>query len=151
MQTNNYVTHPIRSVFGLAWGGMQQRLLVEHSLTFDLAYDLVVTADATLQHQRDIRKKREQSEDVDGTTELKTAKVPDSARSGSCYGCADKHTHFLCRFKEFVCYSYENDRHIKNVCRSKTVINKRGKKEPKKEGNCINEMDELSSICEVHE
>ncbi|KAG0423071.1 hypothetical protein HPB47_001139 [Ixodes persulcatus] len=73
----------------LAEDCVQQRLLAERNLTFDVAYDLAVTAEATSQQQRDIRKQRQQTGkvDSDGPIQATTMKPQRQADSGNCHRC----------------------------------------------------------------
>ncbi|CAN7978868.1 unnamed protein product [Ixodes persulcatus] len=74
-----------RFVCGIAPERVQQRLLAERNLTFDVAYDLAVTAETTSQQQRDIRKQRQQSGKVDSDGEIQatTMKPQRQADSGN--------------------------------------------------------------------
>ncbi|XP_050040305.2 uncharacterized protein [Dermacentor andersoni] len=83
-----------RFVCGLQNEALQQRLLAEHDLTFNVAYDMAATAEATAKQQRDIRMQgRDESKDCQGM-------IQDAAAEGSsCYRCNGKHSPHLCIFR----------------------------------------------------
>ncbi|XP_075559322.1 uncharacterized protein LOC142590796 [Dermacentor variabilis] len=64
-----------RFVCGLQNEAVQQRLLEEHDLTFNVAYDMAATAEATAKQQRDIRMQgRDKTKDCQGMVEATRTK-----------------------------------------------------------------------------
>ncbi|XP_075527058.1 uncharacterized protein LOC142559328 [Dermacentor variabilis] len=77
-----------RFVCGLQNEAVQQRLLAEHDLTFNVAYDMAATAEATAKQQRDIRMHgRDEAKDCQGMIQATHTKQDATAEGSSCYRC----------------------------------------------------------------
>ncbi|XP_070385738.1 uncharacterized protein [Dermacentor albipictus] len=77
-----------RFVCGLQNEAVQQRLLAEHDLTFNVAYDMAATAEATAKQQRDIRMHgRDEAKDCQGMIQATRTKQDATAEGSSCYRC----------------------------------------------------------------
>ncbi|XP_049267577.1 uncharacterized protein LOC125756713 [Rhipicephalus sanguineus] len=78
-----------RFVFGISNEAVQQRLLAERDLTFTVAYDMAVTAEATQRQQREIR--TQSLSDANGIGDAAVhetrPKEPAASRDGVCYRC----------------------------------------------------------------
>ncbi|KAH9379100.1 hypothetical protein HPB48_017817 [Haemaphysalis longicornis] len=103
-----------RLVFGIADGVVQQRLLGEKKLTFEAAYGLDVTVEATAkQHQAISERQREAEAQLEITAEVcSRANMPNAENHGSqrvagarqhgeqrCFRCLGNHAAVRCRFK----------------------------------------------------
>ncbi|XP_075527628.1 uncharacterized protein LOC142559838 [Dermacentor variabilis] len=77
-----------RFVCGLQNEAVQQRLLAEHDLTFNVAYDMAATAEATAKQQRDIRMHgRDEAKDCQGMIQATRTKQDATAEGSGCYRC----------------------------------------------------------------
>ncbi|XP_049272019.1 uncharacterized protein LOC125758642 [Rhipicephalus sanguineus] len=78
-----------RFVFGISNEAVQQRLLAERDLTFTVAYDMAVTAEATQRQQREIRTQSLSDANCIGDAALHETrpKEPAASRDGVCYRC----------------------------------------------------------------
>lgn len=115
-------------VCGIRNEAVKQRLLAEHNLTLEVAYDMTVTAEATAKQQRDMRKQgRDESKDGEGVIQATCTKQGITAEDVSCYRCNGKHAPHLCKFRKAVCFKCRKVGHVGNACRTKD-INKRGQK-----------------------
>ncbi|XP_070389416.1 uncharacterized protein [Dermacentor albipictus] len=75
-------------VCGLQNEAVKQRLLAEHDLAFNVAYNMAATAVATAKQQRDIRMQgRDETKDCQGTIQATRAKQDSTAEGSSCYLC----------------------------------------------------------------
>ncbi|XP_049517164.1 uncharacterized protein LOC125942945 [Dermacentor silvarum] len=147
-----------RFVCGIKNEAVQQRLLAEPNLTFQVAYDMAVTAEATAKQQRDIRNQgRDETKDSQGLIQATRTKQDTAAEESSCYRCNGKHAPHLCSFRKAACFKCKKIGHIAKACRSKDEVrkfqrktsNEHKKKESKSKG--AYEMTELFSLCEVNE
>ncbi|XP_049524430.1 uncharacterized protein LOC125946006 [Dermacentor silvarum] len=147
-----------RFVCGIKNEAVQQRLLAEPNLTFQVAYDMGVTAEATAKQQRDIRNQgRDETKDSQGLIQATRTKQDTAAEESSCYRCNGKHAPHLCSFRKAACFKCKKIGHIAKACRSKDEVRKfqrktsheQKKKDSKSKG--AYEMTELFSLCEVNE
>ncbi|XP_049267440.1 uncharacterized protein LOC125757449 [Rhipicephalus sanguineus] len=78
-----------RFVFGISNEAVQQRLLAERNLTFTVAYDMAVTAEATQRQQREIRTQSLSDANCTGDAAVHETrpKEPAASRDGVCYRC----------------------------------------------------------------
>ncbi|XP_054930706.2 uncharacterized protein [Dermacentor andersoni] len=77
-----------RFVSGLQNEAVQQRLVAKHDLTFNVAYDMAATAEATAKQQRDIRMQgRDEAKDCQGMMQATRTKQDATAEGSSCYRC----------------------------------------------------------------
>ncbi|CAN7949544.1 unnamed protein product [Ixodes hexagonus] len=109
-----------RFVCGIKNEAVQQRLLAEHNLTFQVAYDMAVTAEATAKQQRDIRNQgRDETKDSQGLIQATRTKQGTVAEDSSCYRCNGKHAPHLCSFRKAACFKCKKVGHVAKACRSK--------------------------------
>ncbi|XP_075534819.1 uncharacterized protein LOC142570312 [Dermacentor variabilis] len=77
-----------RFVCGLQNEAVQQRLLAEHDLTFNVAYDMAAAAEATAKEERDIRMHgRDEAKDCQSMIQATRRKQDSTAEGSSCYRC----------------------------------------------------------------
>ncbi|XP_075527566.1 uncharacterized protein LOC142559795 [Dermacentor variabilis] len=77
-----------RFVCSLQNEAVQQRLLAEHDLTFNIAYDMAATAEATAKQQRDIQMQgRDEAKDCQGMIQATRTNQDATAEGSSCYCC----------------------------------------------------------------
>ncbi|XP_054917255.1 uncharacterized protein [Dermacentor andersoni] len=94
-----------RFVCGLQNEAVQQRLIAEHDLTFNVAYDMAATAEATAKQQQDIRMQgRDEAKDRQGMIQATRTKQDATAEGSSCYRCNGKHAPHLCSFRKAACF-----------------------------------------------
>ncbi|XP_075553648.1 uncharacterized protein LOC142586285 [Dermacentor variabilis] len=74
-----------RFVCGLQNEAVQQRLLAERDLTFNVAYDLAAIAEATAKQQRDIRMQGQSETDCQGM--IQATRTKQEAEGSICYRC----------------------------------------------------------------
>ncbi|XP_049269116.1 uncharacterized protein LOC125757580 [Rhipicephalus sanguineus] len=114
-----------RFVCGIKNEAVQQRLLAEPNLTFQVAYDMAVTAEATAKQQRDIRNQgRDETKDSQGLIQATRTKQDTAAEDSSCYRCNGKHAPHLCSFRKAACFKCKKIAHIAKACRSKDEVRK---------------------------
>ncbi|XP_050041482.1 uncharacterized protein [Dermacentor andersoni] len=107
-------------ICGLQNEAVQQRLLAEYDLTFNVAYDKAATAEATAKQQRDIRMQgRDEAKDCQGMIQATRTKQDATAEGCSCYRCNGKHAPHLCSFRKAACFKCKRVGHIARACRSK--------------------------------
>ncbi|XP_042146264.1 uncharacterized protein LOC121835824 [Ixodes scapularis] len=145
-----------RFVCGIKNEAVQQRLLAERDLTFEVAYDMTLTAEATEKQQRDIRKQAQDgTKESEGLVQATRMKLDTKADDVSCFRCNGKHAPHVCRFRKAACFKCKKVEHVAKACRSKdenrtprkpTDLRKR---EEKNKG--VYEMSALFSVCEVRE
>ncbi|XP_075553516.1 uncharacterized protein LOC142586149 [Dermacentor variabilis] len=145
-----------RFVCGLQNEAVQQRLLAEHDLTFNVAYDMAATAEATAKQQRDIRMHgRDEAKDCQGMIQATRTKQDATAEGSSCYRCNGKHAPHLCSFRKATCFKCKRVGHIARACRSKDE-SRAARKTPEQKRKVekskgVYEMSALFSLCEVNE
>ncbi|KAM7286060.1 uncharacterized protein ISCGN_032945 [Ixodes scapularis] len=145
-----------RFVCGIKNEAVQQRLLAERDLTFEVAYDMTLTAEVTEKQQRDIRKQAQDgTKESEGLVQATRMKLDTKADDVSCFRCNGKHAPHVCRFRKAACFKCKKVGHVAKACRSKdenrtprkpTDLRKR---EEKNKG--VYEMSALFSVCEVRE
>ncbi|XP_049524025.1 uncharacterized protein LOC125945778 [Dermacentor silvarum] len=73
---------------GIKNEAVQQRLLAEHNLTFQVAYDMALTAEATAKQQRAIRNQgRDETKDSQGLIQATRTKQGNAAEDSRCHRC----------------------------------------------------------------
>ncbi|XP_065310651.1 uncharacterized protein [Dermacentor albipictus] len=145
-----------RFVCGLQNEAVQRRLLAEHDLTFNVAYDMAATAEVTAKQQRDIRMQgRDEAKYCQGMIQATHTKQDAMAEGSSCYRCNGKHAPHLCSFRNAACFKWKRVGHIARACRSKEesrVARKTPEQKRKVEkSKGVYEMSALFSLCEVNE
>ncbi|XP_050032370.1 uncharacterized protein [Dermacentor andersoni] len=76
-----------RFVCGLQNEAVQQRLLAEHDLTFNVAYDMAATTEATAKQQQDIRMQGRDETDCQGMIQATRTKQDAAAEGSTWYRC----------------------------------------------------------------
>lgn len=93
-----------RFVCGIKNEAVQQWLLAEHNFTFQVAYDMAMTAEATAKQQRDIRNQgRDETKDSQGLIQATRTKQDTAMEDSSCYCCNGKHAPNFCSFRKASC------------------------------------------------
>lgn len=140
-----------RFVCGIRSETIQQRLLAEHKLTFDAAYDLALTAEAAARQLKDINEDRKTVADGDASVHATAEKSSPHEKKESCYRCNGKHLPTSCKFKTSTCYKCQKLGHIAAACRSKKQAVKPATGSKRGSAKQVHEVDELFSICELTE
>lgn len=117
-------------LFGLESRGMCDEIIAKNPETFDAAYKVAHTMEAT--HKTSV----EVTTDPAGTTittnklgYVSTGVKKGSFRQGSsnqdraptCHGCGGRHERKYCKFRDAVCFACNRKGHLSKVCRSKTA------------------------------
>ncbi|XP_065075091.1 uncharacterized protein LOC135698874 [Ochlerotatus camptorhynchus] len=117
-------------LFGLESRGMCDEIIAKNPETFDTAYKVAHTIEAT--HKTSV----EVTTDPAGTTittnklgYVSTGVKKGSFRQGSsnqdraptCHGCGGRHERKYCKFRDAVCFACNRKEHLSKVCRSKTA------------------------------
>ncbi|XP_049271763.1 uncharacterized protein LOC125758494 [Rhipicephalus sanguineus] len=100
-----------RFVCGIRKEAVQQRLLAEHNLTFQVMYNMAVTAEATANQQCNIRNQgRDETKDSQHLIQATSTKQNTAAEDFSCYRCKGKHAPHLCSFIKAACFKCKKKR-----------------------------------------
>ena len=121
-----------RLVCGTNATGIQRRLLVEPSLTFEKALEIALAAEAaekdskrltgaTPDLQPTVHKVGHVKPPVDTRTKGKPRNSPPASQS-ECYRCGGEHAAATCRCKEFLCHYCKKKGHLAKVCRKKAKM-----------------------------
>ncbi len=109
-----------RLVCGIANGKWQQRLLAEEGLTYDKAYKLLLSLEASEKEVKDLT--IPDATAVHQLRPFRKTSAPTYTERGEaqpCYRCGGEHSHSSCRFKDAECRYCHKKGHIAAVCRQK--------------------------------
>ncbi|KRY52595.1 Transposon Tf2-9 polyprotein [Trichinella britovi] len=123
-----------RLVCGLRDEAVQLRLFAKKVLTFQMAQEEALSAEAACKHASDIR-----TVNVDSSApniHHMSSKRQTYKQANVCASCGGQHNRALCRFKNAVCRCCQKAGHIERVCRSKQRRSK-----PQAKANAISVAD----------
>ena len=99
-----------RLVCGVEEPKIQRRLLAEHDLTFDKAFELAIASESADKNAKDLQQP------------ASTSTVNRMQHKKICHRCGDKHSATDCKFKTAECRKCGKKGHIARACRSKPPI-----------------------------
>ncbi|KRX54109.1 Uncharacterized protein T09_7795, partial [Trichinella sp. T9] len=123
-----------RLVCGLRDEAVQLRLFAKKVLTFQMAQEEALSAEAACKHASEIR-----AVNVDSSApniHHMSSKRQTYKQANVCASCGGQHNRALCRFKNAVCRCCQKVGHIERVCRSKQRRSK-----PQAKANTISVAD----------
>ena len=108
-----------RLVCGIRDKRLQQRLLAEANLTFQIAMEVSQAVEAAERNTRDLQARQiPKTETVLALNKPRAANLPVSA--SKCYRYGGTHLPNDCYFKDAECHFYKKRGHIAKVCHAKT-------------------------------